>query len=365
MIHAVVILCVLAGISAIPVQKDYYPKSGCGHFGCSQGTHVIQQQGIIGGVSNNGFDARFVGFDGRNAAASASSAATSGFDATASASAVSGNRGFAGHPGVIGLNSGFGFNGVNPAAAAAATAVTSEAERTAFLGNTGFQATAPYNGPIGHQVSRINYPSGPLVQPIPSVHYPTNQILGQTSGVTASATSLQGAAASSAATGLASGATHGSGIGMGAVLGPQFTSNVGVPVLQPIPSVQFPTNNVFGQNTGASASSAAIGGSTSLASAAASSANIGSGIRMDGVIGPEFPNTFGGPVIHPGQGVYYPQNPVVGQTSASSAAAAAAVPNGASAASAAVVGSQGFSDGQIIRRTSGIIGNIIPRRKTY
>ncbi|XP_061174237.1 uncharacterized protein LOC133183294 [Saccostrea echinata] len=361
MIRAVVVFCVIASTIAIPVPKDYYPKSGCEQYGCSQRTH-LQHEKVIRGVDNSGFEARFVGFDRRNAAVSASSVA-SVLDASASASAVSDNRGFAGHPGVIGLNNGFGLNGVNPAAASV-TEVTSEAERTASLGNAGFQATVPYNGPIGHQVSGINYPSGPLVQPIHSVHYPENQIFGQTSGATASATSL-GAAASSAATGLASGATLGYGIGMGAILGPRLTSKVGVPVLQPIPSVQFPTNHVFGQNTGASASSAAVSGSTSAASAAASSANIRSGIRLDGVIRPEFPNTFWGPVNHPVQPVYYPQNPVVGQTSASSAAVAAAVPNGASAASAAAVGSQGFSDGQIIRRTSEIINNIVPGRKTY
>ncbi|XP_061174238.1 uncharacterized protein LOC133183295 [Saccostrea echinata] len=343
MIRAVVIFCVISGTISIPVPKDYYPKSGCGQYGCSQGTDLLQNQEVIRGVNNNGFDARFVGFDGRNAAASASSAATSGLDA--SASAVSGARRFAGHSGVIGLNNGFGFNGVNPAAAAA-TAVTSDAERTAFLRNAGFQATAPYNGPIGHQVPSISYPSGPLVKPIPSAHYPTNEILGQASGATASANSM-GASASSAATGLSPGATLGSEIGIGS----PFIRKVGGSFVQPFPSVKFPTNHVFG----ASASSAAVGGSTSVASAA-SSANIGSGIRMDGVIRPEFPNTFGGPVIHPVQGVNYPQFPV-GQTSASSAAAASVVPNGSSAASAAVVGSG--------RQSAIINSNIVSTGKVY
>ncbi|XP_062581235.1 fibroin heavy chain-like [Saccostrea cucullata] len=358
MFRAVAVFCVIASTIAIPLPKDNYQKSGCGQFRCSQATHVIQQQGIIGSVRNNGFNTAFTGFDGRNAASAASSTAASGFDASASASAVSGNGGFVGHPGVIGLNNGLGFNGVNPGAATA-TAVTSDAERTAFLGNAGLQATAPYNGPIGHQVPSINYPSGPLVQPIPSVHYPTHQILGQSSGASASANSI-GAAASSAASGLATGATLGSGIGTGAVLGSQLTRNVGGPVLQPFPSVQFPTNHVLGQNAAASASSAALGGSASAASAA----NIGSGIGMEGVFQPEFPSNIGGPVIHPVQGVYRPQFPVVGQTAASSAAAASAFPNSASAASSAAVGSRGFSNNGIIRGASGI-NNIVPGRKTY
>ena len=324
MIAAVSFLCFVAGSLAIPVPTDYYPKSGCGQYGCSNGHGAHRINGGLIGINSNGFESSMLGFDGGNSAAAASASA-SGLGSAAAAAAAAGSR----QQGLFGLNNGFngefGFNGGNSAAAASAAASgmnAAAAAAAAAAGSSGHGPFVGYQGATGQQFigsyNGIIGPQGPYVQ------YQGVQQFGGFDGSAAAASaaaaaSQQGAAAAAAAA---------------------------------------------GRNAAAASAAAAGRNAAAAAAAAASGANIGSQFGIGGLTGSQFTGQIGGPYVQPSD--YFPGVPVFGQNSGAAAAASAAASNNAAAAAAAAAasGSNGFINGGIIGGSSGIIGSqVVPGRK--
>ncbi|XP_052696472.1 antifreeze protein Maxi-like isoform X2 [Crassostrea angulata] len=280
MIPAVVLLCLVAGSIAMPVNTDYYPKSQ--EYG---GRRI--NGGFIG-INNNGFESSILGLNGGNSAAAAAAAA-----ATAATAAS-------------GLNSA-GLLGGNSAAAAAA----SSAQRTSFNGLQGHSEhhlIGSYYGPFVHHVQPVQFPA---VQQFPglggsaaaaaaaaaagqqSAAAAAAAAAGQNAAAAAAAAAGRNAAAAAAAAAgqnaaaaaaSASGANFGSHLG---IRGSQFAGQIGGQFVQPSP--YYP--NVVGQNSGSAASAAAASNNAAAAAAASASANgFNGGIigGSTGVIGSRF-----------------------------------------------------------------------------
>nr|XP_022334984.1 spidroin-1-like [Crassostrea virginica]XP_022334985.1 spidroin-1-like [Crassostrea virginica]WBW88627.1 polyalanine-containing protein A1 [Crassostrea virginica] len=327
MIVAVSFLCFIAGSLAIPVPTDYYPKTGCGQYGCSNGHGAHGINGGLIGINSNGFESNMLGFEGGNSAAAASAAASGlGSAAAAAAAAASGQQG------IFGLNNGFnsefGFNGGNSAAAASAAAsgmnAAAAAAAAAAAGSSGHGPFVGYQGATGQQLigsyNGIIGPQGPYVQ------YQGVQQFGGFDGSAAAsaaaAASQQGAAAAAAA--------------------------------------------AAGRNAAAAAAAAAGRNAAAAAAAAASDAGMGSQFGFGGLTGSQFNGQIGGPYVQPSG--YFPGVPVFGQNSGAAAAASAAASNNAAAAAAAAAasGSNGFINGGFVGGSSSIIGpQVVPGRKVY
>nr|XP_034323080.1 spidroin-1-like [Crassostrea gigas] len=273
MIPAVVLLCLVAGAIALPVNTDYYPKS--------QGYGGRKINGGFIGINNNGFAAAAAasGLNSAAAAAAASNAASTGF-----------NNGF---------DAEFGLFGGNSAAAAAA----SSAQRTSFNGLQGHSEQhliGSNYGPFVHQVQPVQFQA---VQQFPglggsaaaaaaaaagqqSAAAAAAAAAGQNAAAAAAAAAGRNAAAAAAAAAgqnaaaaaaaSASGANFGSHLG---IRGSQFAGQIGGQFVQPSP--YYP--NVVGQNSGSAAAAAAAAASNNAAAAAAASASA-NGFN-DGIIG--------------------------------------------------------------------------------
>nr|XP_022333633.1 spidroin-1-like [Crassostrea virginica]WBW88632.1 polyalanine-containing protein A6 [Crassostrea virginica] len=320
MIAAVSFLCFVAGSLAIPVPTDYYPKSGCGQYGCSNGHGAQGINGGLIGINSNGFESSMLGFDGGNSAAAAASAAASGLGSAAAAAAAAAS----GQQGIFGLNNGFngefGFNGGNSAAAASAAASGMNAAAAAAAAAAGSSGHGHYVGYQGTGQQYIGSYDGIIAPQGPYVQYQQQfgGIGGSAAASAAAAASQQGAAAAAAA--------------------------------------------AAGRNAAAAAAAAAGRNAAAAAAAAASGAGMGSQFGFGGLTGSQFNGQIGG---HSG---YFPGVPVFGQNSGASAAASAAASNNAAAAAAAAAasGSNGFINGGIIGGSSGIIGpQVLPGRKVY
>ena len=327
MIAAVSFLCFVAGSLAIPVPTDYYPKSGCGQYGCSNGHGAHGINGGLIGINSNGFESTMLGFDGGNSAAAAASAAASGLGSAAAAAAAAAASG---QQGVFGLNNGFnnefGFNGGNSGAAAASAAASgmnaAAAAAAAAAGSSGTGSFVGYQGATGqHLIGSYNGIIGPQR---PYVQYPGVQQFGGFDGSAAAsaaaAASQQGAAAAAAA--------------------------------------------AAGRNAAAAAAAAAGRNAAAAAAATASDAGMGSQFGFGGLTGSQFNGQIGGHYVQPSG--YFPGVPGFGQNSGAAAAASAAASNNAAAAAAAAAasGSNGFINGGIIGGSSGIIGSqVVPGRK--
>ncbi|XP_052700038.1 spidroin-1-like [Crassostrea angulata] len=300
MIPAVVLLCLVAGAIALPVNTDYYPKSQ------GYGGHKING-GFIG-INNNGFESSILGLNGGNSAAAAAAAA-SGLNSAAAAAAAS-------NAASTGLNNGFdaeyGLFGGNSAAAAAA----SSAQRTSFNGLHGHSEQhliGSNYGPFVHQVQPVQFQA---VQQFPG--------LGGSSAAAAAAAAGQQSAAAAAA----------------AAAGQNAAAAAAA---------------AAGRNAAAAAAAAAGQNAAAAAAASASGANFGSHL---GIRGSQFAGQIGGQFVQPSP--YYPN--VVGQNSGSAAAAAAAS-NNAAAAAAASASANGFNGG-IIGGSTGVIGSkFVPGKK--
>ncbi|XP_065944505.1 antifreeze protein Maxi-like [Magallana gigas] len=307
MIPAVVLLCLVAGAIALPVNTDYYPKS--------QGYGGRKINGGFIGINNNGFESSILGLNGGNSAAAAAAAA-SGLNSAAAAAAAS-------NAASTGFNNGFdaefGLFGGNSAAAAAAAAAASSAQRTSF------------NGLQGHSEQHLigsNY--GPFVHQVQPVQF---QAVQQFPGLGSSAA----AAAAAAAAGQQSAAAAAS-----AAAGQNAAAAAAA---------------AAGRNAAAAAAAAAGQNAVAAAAASASGANFGSHL---GIRGSQFAGQIGGQFVQPSP--YYPN--VVGQNSGSAAAAAAvAASNNAAAAAAASASANGFNGG-IIGGSTGVIGSrFVPGKK--
>ena len=317
MIAAVLVLCFVAGSLAIPVPTDYYPKSGCGQYGCSNGHGAQGINGGLIGINSNGFESSMLGFDGGNsaAAAAAASAAASGLGSAAAAAAAAAS----GQQGIFGLNNGFndefGFNGGNSAAAASAAASGMNAAAAAAAAAAGSSGHGPYVGYQGTGHQYIGAYDGIYAHQGPYVQYQQQfgGIGGSAAASAAAAASQQGAAAAAAA--------------------------------------------AAGRNAAAAAAAAAGRNAAAAAAAAASGAGMGSQFGFGGLTGSQFNGQMGG---HSG---YFPGYPFLGQNSGAAAAASAAASNNAAAAAAAAAsGSNGFINGGIIGGSSGIV---LPGRKVF
>nr|XP_034323079.1 spidroin-1-like [Crassostrea gigas] len=248
MIPAVVLLCLVAGAIALPVNTDYYPKS--------QGYGGRKINGGFIGINNNGFAAAAAataasGLNSAAAAAAAANAASTGF-----------NNGF---------DAEFGLFGGNSAATAAAAAAASSAQRTSFnrlQGHSEHHLIGSNYGPFVHQVQPVQFPA---VQQFPglggSAAAAATAAAGQQSAAAAAAAAAAGQNAAAAATAAsASGANFGSHLG---IRGSQFAGQIGGQFVQP--SSYYP--NVVGQNSGSAAAAAAAAASNNAAAAAAASAS--------------------------------------------------------------------------------------------
>ena len=306
MIPAVVLLCLVAGAIALPVNTDYYPKS--------QGYGGRKINGGFIGINNNGFESSILGLNGGNSAAAA--AAASGLNSAAAAAAAS-------NAASTGFNNGFDaefglFGGNSAATSAAAAAAASSAQRTSFNGLQGHSE---------HHLIGSNY--GPFVHQVQPVQFPAVQ---QFPGLGGSAAAAAAAAAGQQSAAAAAAAAAGQNAAAAAAA-------------------------AAGRNAAAAAAAAAGQNAAAAAAASASGANFGSHL---GIRGSQFAGQIGGQFVQPSP--YYPN--VVGQNSGSAAAAAAAAAsNNAAAAAAASASANGFNGG-IIGGSTGVIGSrFVPGKK--
>ncbi|XP_065944507.1 glycine-rich protein 1-like isoform X2 [Magallana gigas] len=261
-----VLLCLVAGAIALPVNTDYYPKS--------QGYGGRKINGGFIGINNNAAAAAASGLNSAAAAAAAANAASTGF-----------NNGF---------DAEFGLFGGNSAATAAAAAAASSAQRTSFNGLQGHSEhhlIGSNYGPFVHQVQPVQFP---VVQQFAglggsaaaaaaaaagqqSAAAAAAAAAGQNAAAAAAAAAGRNAAAAAAAAAgqnaaaaaaaaSASGANFGSHSG---IRGSQFAGQIGGQFVQPSP--YYP--NVVGQNSGSAAAAAAAAASNNAAAAAAASAS--------------------------------------------------------------------------------------------